>query len=238
MKVLMVDEGNSRAKFVVYQNNQYEPLPSWQICCEQHSSFDKILIASVKSEAESIANEIKAFYPNCLIEVLTTPKQAYGLTNAYIEYQRLGIDRWLAMLGARTITNHACVVVDAGTAVTIDVVDASGQHLGGYILPNVEFSANKLAERSGKITLNHPTHPEISLGQSTEACVFNGLYASHISLIKQVVEQQGIVSGKKQPVELLLTGGNSDVYHNLLVNSAVASRVESLLVFIGIQCYL
>lgn len=237
MKVLMVDEGNSRAKLVVYQNNQYQLLPSWQICCEQHSSFDKILIASVKSEVDSIANDIKAFYPNCLIEVLTTPKQAYGLTNAYIEYQRLGIDRWLAMLGARSIGNNPCVVVDAGTAVTIDVVDHAGQHLGGYILPNVEFSANKLAERSGKIKLIHPNKPEIGLGQSTETCVFNALYASHISLIKCLFEQQQKLNDDKN-IELVITGGNSAIYSDLLAKENIKACQQPLLVFKGIAQYI
>lgn len=58
-----------------------------------------------------------------------------GVTNGYTDYTNLGMDRWLAVAAAYARCGRACVVIDLGTAVTVDFVRADGQHLGGYIAP-------------------------------------------------------------------------------------------------------
>lgn len=58
-----------------------------------------------------------------------------GVKNGYTDFARLGMDRWLALVAGYNLSGRACVVIDLGTAVTTDFVDANGQHLGGYIAP-------------------------------------------------------------------------------------------------------
>jgi len=58
-----------------------------------------------------------------------------GVRNGYSDYTKLGMDRWLALVAAYVRCRRACVVIDLGTAITVDFVDAAGQHLGGYIAP-------------------------------------------------------------------------------------------------------
>src|SRR3546814_17254315 len=57
----------------------------------------------------------------------------HGLRNAYREPERLGVDRWLAMIAAWHTHRGAACIANAGTALTVDVIDAQGQHLGGII---------------------------------------------------------------------------------------------------------
>ena len=78
-------------------------------------------------------------------------KAACGVTNSYRQSRRLGVDRWVAMIGARAEVESACLVVDAGTAVTIDALDANGRHLGGQIIPSVSLMAGSLAARTSDI---------------------------------------------------------------------------------------
>lgn len=68
-------------------------------------------------------------------------KAACGVSNSYRQPRRLGVDRWVAMIGAWAELESACLVVDAGTAVTIDALAANGSHLGGQIIPSVGVMA-------------------------------------------------------------------------------------------------
>src|SRR3977135_1501988 len=77
----------------------------------------------------------KVFHVN--IEFVTAAPAYHGLTNGYLDPSLLGADRWLALIGAWTKARSALCVVDAGTAVKVDSVDANGQHLGGAIAPRL-----------------------------------------------------------------------------------------------------
>ncbi len=69
------------------------------------------------------------------VEFVTAAQEFHGLTNGYLDPSLLGADRWLGLIGAWTKVRSALCVVDAGTAVKFDSVDANGQHLGGLIVP-------------------------------------------------------------------------------------------------------
>jgi type III pantothenate kinase len=63
-------------------------------------------------------------------------REMSGVKNGYEDYERLGLDRWLAMLGGfHLASGSACLVLDFGTAVTADFIAADGEHLGGFICP-------------------------------------------------------------------------------------------------------
>lgn len=67
-----------------------------------------------------------------------------GVSNGYSDYTKLGMDRWLALVAAYERHRGACVVIDLGTAITVDFVRADGQHLGGYIAPGSKLLRNGL----------------------------------------------------------------------------------------------
>jgi type III pantothenate kinase len=67
-----------------------------------------------------------------------------GVRNAYPDPGLLGVDRWVAVIGAYHLAQAACCVVDVGTAATLDAVDASGQHLGGFIVPGPQLMVRSL----------------------------------------------------------------------------------------------
>ncbi|GFM84380.1 hypothetical protein PSCICN_50720 [Pseudomonas cichorii] len=71
--------------------------------------------------------------------------------NGYDDYERLGLDRWLAFVGAYHIVRKACLVIDLGTAVTSDFVDSGGQHLGGFICPGMPLMRNQLRTHTRRI---------------------------------------------------------------------------------------
>lgn len=77
--------------------------------------------------------------------------EACGVQCAYPEPAHLGADRWAALLGARALTGEACLVADAGSALTLDAMAAGGRHLGGWILPGQAMMLEALSVRTGDL---------------------------------------------------------------------------------------
>jgi type III pantothenate kinase len=77
--------------------------------------------------------------------------EACGVRCAYAEPGRLGADRWAALIGARAMTGEACLVVDAGSALTIDALAEDGRHLGGWIIPGLAMMVAALDARTGDL---------------------------------------------------------------------------------------
>ncbi|WP_248741296.1 pantothenate kinase [Pseudomonas sp. MWU12-2029] len=78
-------------------------------------------------------------------------REMSGVKNGYEDYERLGLDRWLAMLGGFHLAAGACLVLDFGTAVTADFVSSEGEHLGGFICPGMPLMRNQLRTHTRKI---------------------------------------------------------------------------------------
>ncbi len=95
--------------------------------------------------AQAVARAVRAFW-GLEIVFVTTRRDCLGLRVAYAEPTRLGVDRWLALLGAagRAGAGRGVVILDAGTAATVDVLAPGGQHLGGLIVPGLAMMREAL----------------------------------------------------------------------------------------------
>ena len=131
-----------------------------------------------------------------------------GVTNQYADVSRLGIDRWLAMLAAYRRAGGACMIIDSGTAFTIDVLDAQGLHLGGYIIPGLKLMRSSLeSSTSIRLSDNYSAYSQ-SLGHSTDEAVFNGTVAVLLATIKKLRESVGAV-------EIYFAGGDAALLYGL-----------------------
>ena len=126
---------------------------------------------------------------DCIIETLYTPAHALGMTNSYTDHTRMGIDRWLAMLAAWYPNQTDVVVVDAGSALTLDVVSANGQHQGGVIIPGANLSERALLERTGKVRFDENIEHELLLGRSTAECVRYGIAHSQLGALESIAKR-------------------------------------------------
>ncbi|MBM5812929.1 MAG: type III pantothenate kinase [Gammaproteobacteria bacterium] len=111
------------------------------------------------------------------IEYQRSTRTAAGLRSAYADPESLGVDRWLAMIGAWRRAPVPFVCIAAGTAVTVDAVDATGQHLGGWILPGQALQVESLRRRTADIERNERRAPASvlgSFGTSTAGAVAEG----------------------------------------------------------------
>lgn len=154
---------------------------------------------------QAIAGEI---FSRWGVAVLLAQTQAIfeGLTVAYENPQRLGVDRWLAMLAARSEFNGAVCVIDCGSAVTVDMVAADGQHLGGYIVPGLAMQQKTLLDSTGQIYIEKDDDRCTGeWGVNTTQAVNLGVARMIVSFINEIVD--GLLATGDQPM-LFLTGGD------------------------------
>lgn len=109
----------------------------------------RVLVANVGGAelAEHLARATRSLW-RCEPRFAFTEGQALGVRVAYAEPTRLGVDRWLALVAAHHQGPGAALIVDAGTAITYDLLLADGQHLGGLILPGVHLMRETLLGRT------------------------------------------------------------------------------------------
>lgn len=152
-----------------------------------------------------------------------------GLRNGYDIPGSLGVDRWLAMIGARLLCGGPIIVVDAGTAMTIDVVTDSGEHLGGYVVPGLQAQCLSLSERSSAIGVVDAQKPDRAWGRRTSDGVANGVAGSLAALVDSSQRELHRLTGRYGNV--VLSGGDARTLSRLLTASHF---VDEDLVFRGL----
>jgi type III pantothenate kinase len=136
---------------------------------------------------------------------LSVQQEYAGVTNAYDDYEQLGVDRWLAMIAAWNRHQTAVCVIDCGTAVTVDVVTASGNHLGGYIVPGLGLMSDVLNRETKQIDSVRNSSSALELGRNTAECISNGALMTITSLIFQVFDKVRLEQDKN--CKCIITGG-------------------------------
>lgn len=129
----------------------------------------------------------------------------YGVINGYDDPSRLGVDRWVALVGTRRRTSGPVCLADCGTAITVDVMNASGEHLGGVIAPGLHLMADSLAK--GTQGVEHPTGALSSgFGRNTAAAVWSGALWAAAGLLEKVFDEAACRLGLSP--SLIVTGGD------------------------------
>jgi type III pantothenate kinase len=147
MTVLTIDSGNSRIKWGLFDAMgaliEHSAFPHNDLVNVRFPPADKVIISNVAGPTiELQLNQKLDDYP--LVQWLTSKQSALGVTNHYAIPEKLGTDRWAALIAAWHHGKKACLVVNAGTAVTIDAVDNEAAFLGGMILPGLDLMQRSL----------------------------------------------------------------------------------------------
>ena len=219
MSKLLVDIGNSRIKWAILHHGQLsagEQVSSsaegikalmdgaWQVLKPQQVLVSCVARQAIRDVLSSVAQGQWSLQP----VFLTVPAQGCGIRNAYSKPQTMGPDRWAAMVGAYHQVKGAVCVVDCGTAMTLDVIDAQGQHQGGLILPGYHLQQQCITERAANIHIQEGEliTSETGLGLSTLGCLQQGGLQALRGAIVQVLGRQEFAA-----IELVLTGGDAEL---------------------------
>jgi len=124
-----------------------------------------------------------------------------ALVNGYAQPQSLGVDRWMACIAAQADTQGSVLIADAGTALTLDFIDAQAHHQGGLITPGVAAMRGAL-RRQTQLRPNGNDAAARWLSRDTHSAIAAGTLRSAISLLDSAVQNLA-------PARLLLTGGDA-----------------------------
>lgn len=164
----------------------------------------------------------------CPVQAVESPLEANGLRNGYRHPERLGADRWLAMLGAQLHYPGAACIADCGTAVTIDCIDGEGRHRGGVIVPGLRLMPRCVAEHTSRVPLNGSSDT-VRLGRDTAECLAAGALHAVAGSLESVARHFELELGT--PVRRVVTGGDAERLLPLLESGWCYERT---LIFIGL----
>jgi len=235
VRALLVDIGNSRIKWAGFTGERLSRAQAAEYAGWEAQDFarrvigsrpiDRILVASVAPENVTDALEAAAHLAGAPApERITTRRSACGVTVAYIDPWRLGVDRLLGMIAAhwRFARKPVCTVA-VGTALTIDLVGADGHHRGGAIIPAPDLMVASLLENTNGIRRRAQGgasgRGRALFGRSTRAAVEQGArYAAAAAVDRALSEAKALVGRTPQ---LVLTGGGAPALQPLIESAGV-----------------
>lgn len=245
--LLLIDQGNTRLKWMRAARGQLDPasfgsgsLEDLRQTVEGGGPAPTAVRVSSVAEPSSALAVVDFCRQHWRLDarMLRTLAEQGGVRNAYPEPGRLGVDRWLAIVGAVDRYGTPVVIWDLGTASTIDAVDGKGEHLGGYIYPGPTTMLESLrAATQLPVPDNLEGEDEIPRGsggnviepgRSTAACISHGVFAAQLGTLDHVMRQ--VATGEAGPARLIVTGGGADA---LLHRIGVDHTHDPWLVFRG-----
>lgn len=233
MTTLLVDAGNTRLKWGVLAGSEIRATGHvLQADIAEHGlsslttrlprAADRVFVSNVAGQrfATRLTGVFAAHY-GCEVHFARTASEAAGLRNAYDDVRQMGVDRWVALVGAWREFGRALVVVDAGTAVTIDAIDDSGQHLGGQILPGFAMMSRALGAETSDIPVIERAAWSVPrglamFGTTTEAGVIEGAGNAVAGAVDRAISV--LRSNAYDPV-IVLTGGDASAMLHALVDT-------------------
>lgn len=240
--ILLLDIGNTRLKWASLKDGAFLPgdelVHAGQLDFEMLTQIsmdvipDYIVAACVAGTGiELLVRDWAQRHFQRELELVTAVHQKHGLINAYADPAQLGSDRWAAMIAARHEWQGNLCVIDAGTAMTLDLVQTNGRHLGGYILPGLEMMQHCLLEGTeipvskDSVILTDNTQP----GNNTLKCISNGALQAACGLVERTVMQ--FEQHCQETVQCILAGGDSQC---LAENLTIPCVIEPNLVLRGL----
>lgn len=223
MRALLFDAGNTRLKWGLFDNNRISKTGSVSrqklhddgyaaLTTKLPRDVTRAIMSNVAGPgfATRLSAEIR-LHSNIDLAFAHVEREAFGIRCAYRQPRQLGVDRWVAMVGAWTEYRTSLLVVDAGTAITIDAIDKTGTHLGGQIIPGLQMMRDTLNVGTSDIKADEKRRrsPAEGLGifaKNTTDAVHAGALAASCGAIELSLKR---MKGAGLNPKIVLTGGDA-----------------------------
>jgi len=225
--LLAVDAGNTHTVYGLFEGEKL--CANWRISTRKETTSDEqgVLLRSLFKEAGLRAEEVKGMIVSSVVPemdaVLAETGKSYfgidpfficpgiktGLPILYDNPHEVGADRIVNAVAAKERMGSPVLILDFGTATTLDVVSSAGEYLGGIIAPGIGISAEALFEKAARLSPVDIRCPERVIGRNTVESIQAGLYFGYVSLIEGIVGRTRSELGTDAPV--IATGGLAPV---------------------------
>lgn len=236
---LLIDIGNTRLKSAISNGKtlDYWRSHAWreqaleEVFTELWSDLKphRVVVSNVAGDAmeQALESWVRAYW-KIVPEFARTSPQVGDLVCAYSNPEQLGIDRWVAVQAAVSLYDSAVIVVDCGTATTIDLITADRKHRGGAILPGIRTMRRALA--GGTANLDVPDGDVTAFANNTRDAIAGGtVYAVCGAIDRLVAEAKQEFA---ETPEVLITGGEAEMVRTLL---ATPTKLYPDLVLQGLE---
>lgn len=218
--ILEIDMGNTRLKWRLRSGltrlasgheaagAKFDGLGAAVAACPEKLS--RILVGSVRTKEEESSLRAWAQVNLGIDPEFARASSSCGLVrNGYANPEQLGVDRWLSILASYHLVKTTCIVVSAGTALTVDLVTYDGRHLGGYIAPGINRFVDALNQSTALIKLDSGEWDSgLAPGANTAMAVGHACTAMIRGIIDNALAQINMVK-KREEICLLVTGGDA-----------------------------
>ncbi len=232
--VLTIDIGNTRIKGAVFEGDillelfffdKKELQEKMENIIRKHQKISDLVIASVGN----LDKQDFLLFENLLNVHFVTHKDTFPFRNKYETPETLGIDRMVLAAGAvLSYPSKNRLVIDAGTCVTYDFIDAQDNYLGGAISPGLRLRYESLHDYTSKLPLLTLESPKSFIGDSTSQSMHSGIVNGLVLEIDGFINEYKVSNSN---FIIILTGGDADFLAKRLKNTIFANSnflLESL----------
>lgn len=235
--MLLFDAGNSRCKWAWIENGKWLRQgvldngddTAWRVLRESFSGLEtpqSVLVSNVAGAAlEQRLRELCSIWP-CNVQFILAQVAQCGVRNTYQQAAQLGSDRWTALIAAWQRVHGACLVVNCGTATTVDALSDTGEFLGGLILPGMELMLSGLLHHTAQLG---PARGDVcDFPRNTADAIASGVMRATTGAI----QQQYALLKEYKAAYCIVSGGAAG---SLLPHLGLAAELVENLVLEGMQ---
>ncbi len=233
---LIVDIGNSRVKIAVMKLSNVV----WSSVCDSFTSDDvtslllkykitQAIVCSTRGEeaTQAVAQMLREVIKRVVVFDRSTP---IPIKNSYSTPETLGRDRLAAAVGARILSKaDNQLIIDMGTAITIDLVTAEGGFEGGVISPGVGMRFRALHEFTASLPKCAPTERVVEIARSTTDAIEQGVMRGVEYELRGYIDR---IEKKYDKIDIIFTGGDAKYFDKQIKNAIFA---PSELIFVGLN---
>lgn len=213
--IVDIDVGNSRVKWRTIRDGEVtargvDSMFSDGMVQEiyRQGAPERVRLSNVGKDAVGVEIEGIARQWGCSVQCATTAAEACGVVCGYEKPSTMGVDRWLALLAAWQQCKCSCAVVDAGSAITVDLLSTEGVHQGGYIVPGLSLMRRSLLGGTANVRVSSDIEVSLTPGRTTQQAVMHGGLLMVVGLVEGAVGQ---LKSTDLPAKIIVTGGDGEL---------------------------
>ncbi len=219
---LVIDIGNSRTKFSVFNRGEVlitVPVDEFKpehifVLKDEHPELNKVILSATKNYSEELKKALQQNFEKFIELDANTP---LPIQNCYETKDTLGKDRIAAVVGAYDLyPKNNLLIIDAGTAITYDILNDKKQYLGGNISPGIDMRFKALNQFTGKLPLVKQQKYDKLFGTSTENAIRAGVQNGVIFEVDKAIDT---FKEFYNNLKVIITGGNAEFFEKKLKNS-------------------
>src|SRR5512145_1039170 len=221
--LLAIDIGNTNIVFGLYQGKKL--ITHWRLATQAERTSDEygVIISQLIDYSGHRAKQISAIAVSCVVPPMLTTTQELadkffhieplivgpgiktGMPILYENPKDVGADRIVNGIAAYEKFHDSCIIVDFGTATTIDLISKKGEYIGGAIAPGLSIALEALVQRAAKLPRIEVVRPREVIGKNTVSSIQAGIFFGYAGLVDGIVQR--IQTEHGMPSKVVATGG-------------------------------